>query len=124
MLNIKTLSVTGIATLVMIVFAIALTWKNSPNNLAAPAVAYIVQTVSPELTVQAVQDVGGYITHESGIINSVGACLTEEQRAALYADQRINTYINDETRVSGDLFQEDSDSGTLRKRTDRNWSKT
>ena len=67
MLNIKTLSVTGIATLALFVFAIAPAWKDSPNNMAAPLASYIVQAASLELAVQAVQDVGGEITHELGI---------------------------------------------------------
>ena len=60
-LNIKTLSVTGIATLALFVFAIAPAWKDSPNNMTGPAAAYIVQAGSPELAVQAVQDVGGLL---------------------------------------------------------------
>ena len=114
-LNIKTLSVTGIATLALFVFAIAPAWKDSPNNMAAPLTSYIVQAGSLELAVQAVQGVGGEITHELGIINSVGAHLTEEQRAALDADQRIRTYINREAQVSGYLFSEDSDSEDVEK---------
>ena len=45
--------------------------------------AYIVQAGSVETAVAAVQSVGGTVTHELGIINSVGANLTPVQFARL-----------------------------------------
>ena len=64
---------------------------------AAPAAAYIVQAASLETAVAAVQSVGGTITHELGIINSVGANLTPVQFARLQNNPQISGLQEDRT---------------------------
>ncbi|MGI9204015.1 MAG: hypothetical protein ACR2Q3_08390, partial [Woeseiaceae bacterium] len=55
----------------------------------ADAASYIVQAPSLEIAIDAVHAVGGEVTHELGIINSVGATLSSEQLGVLSKDSRL-----------------------------------
>lgn len=77
-------------------------WTLLPGSLdaEAPLVSYIVQASSLDQALSAIQNVGGEITHELGIINAVGARLTSEQRITLDADQQIRIYQNRKASVA------------------------
>ena len=74
--------------------------RTTQSTLDAPGASYIVQAASLEQAVGAVQDVGGEITHELGIINAVGARLTDGQRETLDALPQVRTYRDREAQVA------------------------
>ena len=85
------LAITSIAAIAVLSLQLASHRQDSNTNVQAPRVSYIVQAASLDQAMGAVQDVGGEITHQLGIINAVGALLTGEQLDALDTDQQVRT---------------------------------
>ena len=61
---------------------------------------YIVQASDVETAAAMVAYVGGEVTHELGLINAVGAKLSESQLRRLYtADMPLHIYLNSAAQV-------------------------
>ena len=67
----------------------------------AQTASYIVQAQSLAMARTSVQQVGGTITHELGIIEAVGAQLTVAQADALRADRTLILSADASTKVAG-----------------------
>ena len=90
----------GRLTAVFAILFVALSFIAAPAESTAdfqnePPASYIVQAADVETAVAAIQQVGGSLTHELGIINAVGAVLTPAQEVAL-------TRINDDLSIYED----------------------
>lgn len=73
-------------------------------NAPAPdtaASSYIVRASSARTALDAVRRVGGRVTHELGVIDSVAAQLSSAQRARLAMDPRLSLSADRPLRVSG-----------------------
>ena len=83
------------AAIIMVVIVLMLIFQQDTRSFknVVPG-SYIVQAASLDLALGAVHSVGGEITHELGIINAVGALLTDAQLDALDDAQQIRTYDN------------------------------
>lgn len=57
---------------------------------ASTSARYLIQAESLEIAKQAVEAIGGDVTHELGIINAVGATLSSEQLSHLNKDTRLH----------------------------------
>ena len=73
-----------------------------PSVSNGPAVSsYIVRASSTSTALEAVRRVGGRVTHELGVIDSVAARLTAGQRSQLAADPGLSLTPDRSLRVSG-----------------------
>ena len=101
--------------------------RESAESVESETTRYIVQGSSLELARQWVEEVGGTITHELGVIRAVGAELTAEQVAKgeeaedirLFEDRKVETEtaLDDDSDDSDDS-DSDSDSDSDRR---SNW---
>ena len=100
MLRTSVLVTIGAVILAAVFLALMPFERTTLSSTDAPGASYIVQAASLEQAVGAVQDVGGEITHELGIINAVGAYLTDGQREVLGALPQVRTYRDREAQVA------------------------
>ena len=70
------------------------------NNASTPPAEYIVQAGDAATAAALVEYVGGEVTHELGVINAVGAKLTDRQLSRLHsANTSIRIYQNSAAQV-------------------------
>ncbi|MCP5100056.1 MAG: hypothetical protein GY943_31265, partial [Chloroflexi bacterium] len=81
-----------------LLFALIVTTQLTTTKPAAfnsgPVTSYIIQAEEIETAVVKVEQVGGHITHELGIINSVAADLTAAQYAELDGQAGLSLHVN------------------------------
>ena len=93
-------TITIIVTIALLVLVYAPEWKDTRNIAQAPVSSYIVQAGSLDQAIAAATDVKAEITHKLGIINAVGAQLTDGQRETLDALPQVRTYRDREAQVA------------------------
>ncbi|MCP5094568.1 MAG: hypothetical protein GY943_03325, partial [Chloroflexi bacterium] len=82
----------------ILLFALLVTTQLTTTQPAAfnsgPVASYIIQAEEIETAVVKVEQVGGHITHELGIINAVAADLTAAQYAKLVDQAGLSLHVN------------------------------
>ncbi|MCP5099728.1 MAG: hypothetical protein GY943_29595, partial [Chloroflexi bacterium] len=76
-----------------LLFALLVTTQPAAFN-SGPVISYIIQAEEIETAVVKVEQVGGHITHQLGIINAVAADLTTAQYAELANQARLSLHVN------------------------------
>ncbi|MGB1250524.1 MAG: S8 family serine peptidase [Candidatus Promineifilaceae bacterium] len=103
------ISIFGLFLLGLLVLVAAIP-RAYANADASTPISIIITSDSVENARMAVDNAGGSITHELGIINAVGAIVTEAQITLLSADPRVKTVHNNEPVIAAGAIQTAQDN--------------